>query len=88
MTKEKLKLMPYAQAHIERSPNCVSLYSYTTKVAEIRGGILQVFGLVSATTRKHISAFVRQFNTPYAIAKKCYNEHLGYDIIVGEYVAL
>lgn len=84
--KEKLKAMPYAQAHIVRRTNAVILVSYTTEVAEIRDGCLVVNGLYSATTRKHISAFCRQFGTDYQTAKKCYIEGLAYDIILKEFM--
>lgn len=83
---EKLKSMPYAQATIRRTTNCITLTSYATDVAEIRGGVLKVFGLYSATTRKHISAFARQFGADYSIAKKCYTDKLGYDLVTREWV--
>ena len=86
ITREKLAAMPYAQAHIVRRPNAIVLVSYTTEVAEIRGGCLTVKGLYSATTRKHISAFCRQFGTDYQTAKKCYTDDLAYDIICREFV--
>ena len=85
---EKLQAMPYAQAHIIRRPNRIILVSYATEVAEIIGGVLIVHGLYSATTRKHIGAFARQFGALYAIAKKCYTDKVGYDLVLGEYVAL
>jgi hypothetical protein len=86
IAKEKLAAMPYAQAHIVRRTNAIVLVSYTTEVAEIRGGCLTVKGLYSATTRKHISAFCRQFGTDYQTAKKCYTDNLAYDIICREFV--
>ena len=85
---EKLQSMPYAQAQIVRSANRISLISYETKVAEIIGGVLLVYGLYSATTRKHIGAFAKQFGADYAIAKKCYMDSIGFDLILREYVAL
>jgi hypothetical protein len=85
ITKEKLAAMPYAQAHIVRRPNAIVLVSYTTEVAEIRGGCLTVKGLYSATTRKHISAFCRQFGTDYCIAKECYLRGLQYDIVTKQF---
>lgn len=85
---EKLKSMPYAQAHISRTYNRVTLVSYATTVAEIVGGVLMVYGLYSATTRKHISAFARQFGMDYSIAKKCYTDGVGFDMLTREYVAL
>lgn len=84
---EKLKSMPYAQASIRRDANVITLTSYVTDVAEIRGGVLRVFGLYSATTRKHISAFAKQFGADYSIAKKCYTDKLGYDLVTKEWIS-
>ena len=78
---EKLKSMPYAQAHIERGFNRVTLVSYVTTVAEIVGGVLVVYGLHSMTTRRHISAFARQFGMDYSIAKKCYTDGMAFDML-------
>lgn len=82
---EKLKFMPYAQAHIVRNPNAVVLVSYKTAVAAIIGGQLVCNGLYSRTTIRHISAFCKQFGTTYQVAKKCYAEKLQYDIVTGEF---
>lgn len=89
MMTSKLRAMPYAQAHIKHEPNRIVLVSYVTEVAAIIGGVLVVRGLYSATTRKHISAFVREYcDCEYAVAKKCCAEKLGYDIVLKEYVPL
>lgn len=89
MTKNTLRAMPYAQAHIEFDPNRITLVSYTTPVAAIIGGVLIVRGLYSMTTRKHISAFVREYcGCDYAIAKRCYETNMGFDIVTREFVAL
>ena len=82
---EKLKFMPYAQAHIVRNPNAIVLVSYNTAVAAIIGGQLVCNGLYSRTTIRHISAFCKQFGTNYYVAKKCYKEGLQYDIVTGEF---
>ena len=68
-TIKKLTAMPYAQAHVEiDTDGTVSLFSYVTKVAEIDSdGFLSVYGLYSMTTRKHISAFMREY-TPFDFA--------------------
>jgi len=87
--KTVLTAMPYAQATVYRNPNRITLVSYKTTVAEIIGGVLQVYGLYSMTTRKHISAFVREYaNTDYAIAKDCYTKNIGYDIVTRQWVEL
>lgn len=89
VTISKLRDMPYAQAHIKHTPNRITLVSYTTEVATIIGDVLVVHGLYSTTTRRHISAFVREYcGCEYTVAKKCYIEKLGYDIVLQEYVPL
>lgn len=82
---EKLEFMPYAQAHIVRNPNAIVLVSYNTSVAAIIGGQLICNGLYSATTRRHIGAFCKQFGTTYQVAKKCFTDKLQYDIVTGEF---
>ena len=42
--------------------NDTDVYSYTTKVAEIKGDELHVFGWWSQTTSKHINYVAREFN--------------------------
>ena len=82
-----LKAMPYAQAKVKRYPTHISLISYTTTVAEIIGGVLIVRGLYSMTTRKHISAFVREYcGIDFQTAKKCYENGLGYDLTTGKMI--
>ena len=80
-TYSPLKSMPYAQAKIRRDNNRVALISYTTTVCEIVGGVLIVNGLYSMTTRKHISAFMREFGMDYCIAKECYERKVNFDMI-------
>ena len=50
----------YAQAHMEPIPGGIALYSYATRVAEVRDGWLHIFGLYSPTTRRHIGWFMRE----------------------------
>ena len=65
----KLKAMPYAQAHIEFDGDTYYLFSYTTLVATVRynedGVWARCYGLYSATTRKHISAFAKEHGLTY-----------------------
>jgi hypothetical protein len=42
--------------------NDTDVYSYTTKVAEIKGDELHVFGWWSQTTSKHINYVAQKFN--------------------------
>lgn len=90
-TIKKLTAMPYAQAHVEITDNgCVGLFSYYTLVATIdENGWLTVYGLHSATTRKHISAFMREY-TPcdYNTAKWCYRNNYEINIHTGEVVEI
>ena len=86
ITYSALKAMPYAQAKIRRDTNRVALISYTTTVCEIIGGVLVVHGLYSMTTRRHISAFAREFGMDYSIAKACYERGLGYDLLEKKFV--
>jgi hypothetical protein len=85
---EKLKFMPYAQAHIVRNGQAVVLVSYRTACVMINNGILTCNGLYSRTTIRHISAFCRQFNTSYSIAKKCYQEGVAYNLNTKQFVSL
>lgn len=81
----KLSAMPYAQAHVEIINGNAYLFSYTTLVAGIEDNWLFVNGLYSMTTRKHISAFVREY-TPfdYSTAKQIYNDNMIINIETGE----
>lgn len=88
MTIKKLTAMPYAQAHIEIDDNGnIALFSYTTRVATLTDdGWLKVYGLYSATTRKHISAFCREYCgvITYQDAKAAYEGGYRINIYTGE----
>ena len=87
MTIKKLAKMPYAQAHVEIDEiGNISLFSYVTLVAELSAdGWLRVHGLYSATTRKHISAFMKEFTTlDYYTAKGCYEGKYRLNVNTGE----
>lgn len=79
-TTSALKNMPYAQAKVRRGANYISLVSYSTTVIEITDNTLRVYGLYSATTRRHISAFMREMGLDYSIAKRCVKEGLRYSL--------
>ena len=57
----RLAKMPAAQAGVLIRDNIVQLVSYETIVAEIDNDWLHVYGLFSATTRKHIGAFLHEY---------------------------
>lgn len=86
MTKRPLKFMPYAQATVIISEkNDITLRSYKTDVVIISDGWMSCTGTYSATTRKHISAFMREFNLgDYFLAKKLYTDNLKMNIYTGE----
>ena len=84
---KKLKYLPYAQAGIRViSPNCVQLVSYETVVIEIDRGWLFVNGLYSMTTRRHISAFVKEWlpGLTYRDIKNLYENGQKLNIHTGE----
>ena len=85
-----LELMPYAQAKVRITDSSTAiLVSYVTEVASIDSeGWVRVRGLYSATTRRHISAFAREYRSSYAKFKRCYEEKLTYNIYTGRFVSL
>lgn len=92
-TIKKLSRMPYASAHVEIDPaGNIYLFSYKTLVCEITSdGWLSCFGLHSTTTRRHISAFVKEYITypngdcgDYHTAKFCFTENYRFNIHTGE----
>lgn len=88
-TIEKLSAMPYAQAKVYRfDDGAVTLVSYATTVAHIDAECwLQVYGLYSATTRKHIGAFVKEYaGISYQTAKQIYTDGYRLNIHTGEVV--
>lgn len=87
-TIKKLSKMPYANAHVEIDENGnIYLFSYVTLVAQIENDLLTVFGLYSATTRKHISAFMREYtDSDYSIAKHCYENNYSLNLSTGEVI--
>lgn len=91
MTTTVLTAMPYAQATINKHDDgTVVLISYSIPVAYIEpDGRLYIRGLYSATTRKHIGAFVREYaNISYQTAKRIYEDGYGYNIHTGEVVGV
>lgn len=86
MRKTNLKTMPYAQATVIISEkNDITLRSYETDVVIISEGWMTCTGTYSATTRKHISAFMREYNFgDYFLAKFLYQEKIKINIYTGE----
>lgn len=90
MTIRKLSAMPYAQAHVEIDEgNGAHLFSYVTRVADLDSeGWLTIYGLYSMTTRKHISAFLREYcpAIDFQTAKQVYNDGYRINVHTGEIV--
>lgn len=78
LTIKKLSAMPYAQAFVEIiDDGSIYLFSYNTLVASIDAdGWCRCYGLYSQTTRKHISAFAKEYAKPltYSNFKSAYQE--------------
>ena len=88
-TIEKLSAMPYAQAKVYCFiDGATTLISYATPVAHIdEEGWLEVYGLYSQTTRKHIGAFVKEYaGMSYQVAKQIYTDGYKINIHTGEVV--
>ena len=59
---QPLKYMPHAQAGIVKNKYGIHLVSYTTRVISIDpNGWVDCTGTYSATTRKHIGAFLKEY---------------------------
>ena len=87
MTKTNLKSMPYAQATVIITDEIV-LRSYQTDVIIVTAeGWLICTGTYSATTRRHIGAFMREYGYgDYQTAKMLYKEGMKLNIHTGEVV--
>lgn len=90
MVTVKLSAMPYAQAKVVISDNGdIALQSYETVVALIHNGRLFINGLYSMTTRKHISAFVKEYaGLSYQVAKDLYLNNWCYNLCTGEIMGI
>lgn len=88
MQKRKLERMPYAQAHVEIDCyGSITLVSYETDVINIDPqGWLTCSGTYSQTTRKHISAFMREYapNYTYKDAKAAFERNFTFNVYTGE----
>lgn len=89
---KKLSKIPYGNAKVRLwDDGSKSLVSYSTTVLTLSSdGWLVVYGLYSATTRKHISAFMSEYvnNFNYYDAKYCYNNDVKLNIFTGEIVGI
>lgn len=81
-----LKTMPYAQARVHTHPACIWLQSYDTCVAVLENDWLTINGLYSMTTRRHLTAFCKEYcgGIPFATIKMLATQHLILNIRTGE----
>ena len=87
--EKNLAYCPYGSAGIIFNDNGTHLISYTTTVCSIdKNGFLSCTGTYSATTRKHIAAFLKEYapNMCYHDAKKAYENNYAINIYTGEIV--
>lgn len=87
LVNKRLDFMPYAQAGIVRDKDGTHLISYSTRVITINNqGWMICTGTYSATTRKHIGAFLKECGNGaiYYDAKFCYENDSAYNIYTGE----
>ena len=85
--ERKLKYMPYAQAYVKVDEyGAITLVSYTTEVITIDPqGWLTCTGTYSQTTRKHISAFMKEYTKlTYQHAKDAFWDNHTINIYTGE----
>lgn len=89
---KRLKYMPTAQSGvIIDEHHAIHLISYTTPVVNIDPmGWLTCNGTFSATTRKHIGAFMKEYapNFNYHTCKNAYENKYTINIYTGEIVFL
>ena len=81
-----LAAMPTAQAKVHINGQNVKLVSYKTVVAELNDDVLVIYGLYSMTTRRHISAFMKEYckGLTYQTARTLYEQKMSMNIITGE----
>jgi len=86
MTVRKIKGHESAQVKVYEYDNGArTLVSYTTAVIGINAeGWMEVSGLYSRTTIKHIGWFMRELGLSYQLAKRLYMENMRFNIHTGE----
>ena len=88
MEIKKLSAIPYGNAFVEIvDEHTFYLWSYRTLVCVVENDWLTVNGLYSATTRRHIGAFMREYcNSDYSTAKMMYQDGYSLNIATGEVI--
>lgn len=88
----RLKLMPSAQAGVIENAEGTHLISYATNVLTVDPeGWMTCNGTYSASTRRHINRFLKEYEIPYITyqtAKLCADEGLAVNIHTGESVTV
>jgi hypothetical protein len=87
MEVRKIRGHEHAQVKVIIDEECnITLVSYSTPVIEVDSdGWLEVNGLYSVTTRKHIAWFMREyFNLSYQLAKSLFEDNLKMNVHTGE----
>lgn len=75
----------FAQCYIREYDNGnKTLVSYTTPVIYIKNGWLEITGLYSRTTIRHIGWFMRELGLTYQFAKQLYTDGYHYNLETGE----
>lgn len=83
---KRLPGMEYAQAGIILEPGAEFLVSYDTIAAEkTADGWIHIYGLFSATTRKHIGRWGKRIGVSYGLLKSLYEDNKEYNVYTGEY---
>ena len=88
---KNLAYCPYGSAGVIIDGENIHLISYTTRVCTIDAeGFLSCTGTYSATTRKHIGAFLKEYakNLCYYDAKNAYENGYKINIHTGEIVKI
>jgi hypothetical protein len=86
MEIKKLQAIPYGQCFVEIvDEKNFYLWSYRTLVVKVENNFVTVNGLYSATTRRHIGAFAKEYlNMGYQEIKRLYQENISLDYTTGE----
>lgn len=85
----KLKYCPYGQAHVKTVNDGIILYSYVTAILKVDndGWVIPIGPVTcSATTRKHVGCFMKEYCAPlgYHDAKAAYIGEYKINYLTGE----
>ena len=89
--EKRLAYCPYGSAGTVKNANGIHLISYTTLVCSIdNNGYLTCTGTYSATTRKHIGAFLKEYapKLSYHNAKHAYENGYAIHIENGDIIPI